>query len=144
VSGGRLLSQTLWPAMAAATADNMFGFLGTIAYVVLITGMNYGVANRSFALITAVPDRVTRWFGAQGEDGREGGHVEAAVAAITKHSGSATSGLQQGVLGGAAGKKGKQRPEETLRTQNNIDANVGKAAAPKASESEGEAKGDIE
>jgi hypothetical protein len=37
-----LLSQTLWPAMAEATADNMFGFLGTIAYVILITGMNYG------------------------------------------------------------------------------------------------------
>jgi conjugal transfer/type IV secretion protein DotA/TraY len=37
-----LLSHTLWLAMVAATADNMFGFLVTIDYVVLITGMNYG------------------------------------------------------------------------------------------------------
>ena len=112
-----LLSVTLYPAMAAATADSLFGVVGTIAYIVLITGMNYGVANRSFALIHEVPGRVTRWFGAS-EGGDESNHVNAAIGMIKGHSSSAMSGLRQGAMGAGAGSRGK--------TAGNQDANAGK------------------
>jgi hypothetical protein len=64
--------------MAAATSANVFGLIGVVTYVILISVLNYQLAIRSFNLITQVPDRVARWFGAQ-PDG-DGEHQQASMA----------------------------------------------------------------
>ena len=85
-----LLSVTLIPAMSAATSDSLFGILGTVVYCVMIAAASWAIANRSFALIHQVPDRVTRWFGASADGhGDEHGHVAGVV-------GTAQSGGGQG------------------------------------------------
>ena len=108
-----LLSVTLIPAMSAATANSLFGVLGTVVYVVLTAAASWAVANRSFALITALPDRVGRWFGVSGiGHGDEQHHVEGVVG-ISKSGGGQGAGiLRQAVTGvgkpgGASGPGGR-------------------------------------
>lgn len=72
------LSKTVYAAMASATTGNTVGLVGVITYVILISVLNYQLAIRSFNLISQVPDRVARWFGAQ-PDG-DGEHHQAANA----------------------------------------------------------------
>ena len=61
--------------------------------------MNYQAALRSFALITHVPDRVSRWFGASpgGEGSNEGEHatkvVGMAVGAFERKAGAVTQSV---------------------------------------------------
>ncbi|TNC98663.1 MAG: Uncharacterized protein FD119_134 [Stygiobacter sp.] len=61
------LSKTFIPAAQAAGDGHAVGILGTIVMVVLASYLNYQIAVRSFALITQLPDRISRWWGANGE-----------------------------------------------------------------------------
>ena len=81
-----LLSVTIYPAMASATSGHFFGLIGTLVYVVVIAVLNYQVAIRSFHLITQVPSRVARWFGASpdGDGGEE--HSRSAMGLVMSHS----------------------------------------------------------
>lgn len=102
-----LLSITLYPAMASATANSLFGILGEMVMLVLITAINWQVATRSFSLITALPDRVTRWF--EGSDGGSNEHNEslAAIGVIKGGAQTAISGMAKNAMGGKAAGKGK-------------------------------------
>lgn len=81
-----LLSVTLYPAMASATSGHFFGPIGTITYVIIISVLNYQIAVRSFHLITQVPNRVTRWFGASADgDGGEQ-HASNTMGLVLSHS----------------------------------------------------------
>lgn len=98
-----LLAVTLYPAMAAATSGSMFGLISVVTYIVVISALNHQVAQRSFHLITQVPDRVTRWFGAS-DSSAEHHEAKSAVGII---SGSVRQGLdggQKALQGGALGK----------------------------------------
>ena len=75
-----------------------------VVYVVLQTAIVYQVAERSFRLIGAVPDRVTRWFGAS--DGADDSHhVSAIVGTVRSSSAVGTGGLAQAVAGAGPRKK---------------------------------------
>jgi conjugal transfer/type IV secretion protein DotA/TraY len=104
-----LLSVTVYPAMASATAGHFFGPIGTIVYVIIISVLNYQIAVRSFHLITQVPNRVVRWFGASPDgDGGEG-NASSTMGLVMAHSekgiGTAASAARGagGVVAGAAG-----------------------------------------
>src|SRR5690625_4693759 len=67
------LGHTFYPAAVTATAGAGYGLFGLATMIVILTYMHWQLAIRSFSLITAVPDRVTRWFGYGGENlGEEG------------------------------------------------------------------------
>ena len=53
--------------MLSATADTSAGLVGAVVMLVLIGYLHWQLAVRSFNLITALPDRVSRWFGAAPE-----------------------------------------------------------------------------
>jgi conjugal transfer/type IV secretion protein DotA/TraY len=117
-----LLSMTVYPAMAAATTDSLFGVVGTVAYIVLITILNYQVANRSFNLITQIPDRITRWFGANDHGGSEHGEVNAAVAAISSGSKQSLHSAEKTAQGVQAAGKGRARGDERQQqSSSNLD-----------------------
>jgi conjugal transfer/type IV secretion protein DotA/TraY len=66
-----LLGKTFMPALVAGTSTGVFGVIGTLVAVFMVTVLTYQCATRSFALITAVPDRVSRWFGANADNPEE-------------------------------------------------------------------------
>ena len=76
-----LMAQTIFPAMAAATAESRFGVISTVVMIVFISTLNYQIASRSFLLINQIPNRVTRWFGAS-DHSDESHHVNAIVGAV--------------------------------------------------------------
>jgi hypothetical protein len=63
------LSRILMPA------DRGFQLVGALVLPILMLFLHYQVALRSFGLISAVPDRVTRWFNASSE-GMIGGAMQ--------------------------------------------------------------------
>jgi|GEM_PF-4367351 hypothetical protein len=70
------LSKTFIPAAQAAGDGHAVGLLGTIVMVVLASYLNYQIAVRSFALITQLPDRISRWWGSNGENLGEEHHAD--------------------------------------------------------------------
>lgn len=115
-----LESVTLLPAMTTATADSLFGIIGTLVYIVMTTAITWSIANRSFSLITALPDRVTRWFGANGDGTSQESHEAGAALAVVRQgakegiSGLAQKGqgakiMQNGKAGGQAAQNQAQR-----------------------------------
>lgn len=98
-AGVWLLSVTVYPAMVAATADSLFGFVSTVVMLVLVTGLNYQLATRSFRLITEVPDRVSRWFGAGGGDGSESHEGAQVLAMVRGGNNTAVGGMASGAKG---------------------------------------------
>lgn len=62
-----LLSITFWPAALSATADTSAGMVGSLVMLLILSFVHWHLAMRSFGLITTLPDRVSRWFGAQAE-----------------------------------------------------------------------------
>lgn len=94
-----LLSVTVYPAMGSAVSGHFFGLVGTLTYVVVISVLNYQIAIRSFHLITQVPSRVARWFGASPDgDGGEH-HSSSALGMVVAHS-------ERGLNAGAGAAKG--------------------------------------
>lgn len=65
--------------------------------MLIVIFLHYQVALRSFALITQIPDRVTRWFGAQAEGLGEEGDSTNVVGVLNR---SAEDRMQQ--VGGAS------------------------------------------
>ena len=97
-----LLSVTIYPAMASATSGHFFGLVGTIVYVVVIAVLNYQMAIRSFHLITQVPSRVSRWFGASPDgDGGES-HSSNTLGMVVGHTEKGMGAVQGAVRGAAA------------------------------------------
>ncbi|WP_431858747.1 DotA/TraY family protein [Azospirillum sp.] len=80
------LSKTVYAAMASATTGNTVGLIGVITYVILISVLNYQLAIRSFNLISQVPDRVARWFGAQPDGDGEHHQAASAVGFVGTHT----------------------------------------------------------
>nr|WP_222533562.1 DotA/TraY family protein [Azospirillum sp. 412522] len=91
------LSKTVYAAMASATSGNTVGLIGVVTYVILISVLNYQLAIRSFNLITQVPDRVARWFGAQPDGDGEHHQAANAVGVVETHT---KDTMQMGVNAG--------------------------------------------
>jgi conjugal transfer/type IV secretion protein DotA/TraY len=91
------VSQTFIPAfLSVADTGSGFGLITILTGVVMMGYMSYQVAVRSFGLITAMPDRVTRWFGASDQTGDErhaSDHSTRVLGIVTGH----TQGLAQGI-----------------------------------------------
>lgn len=66
-----ILSITFYPAMTAATGDGGTGIIGSLVMLVLMSYLHYQIAVRSFSLISSVPARVSKWFGAGMTDEQE-------------------------------------------------------------------------
>ncbi|QHM90355.1 DotA/TraY family protein [Acetobacter pasteurianus] len=113
---------TIWPAMESATADASFGLVGTVVYMIVITGMTYTIANRSFAMITAVPDRVTRWF--SGESAASGDETQLAMANVGSIRGKVQGGVSNAAgmasRQGGGGSRGSSEKADTAREAANI------------------------
>lgn len=76
------VNQTFFAAMRGATDGHITGVVGLLAMLGILTYLHWQLAVRSFALITLVPDRVARWFGAGAESMGETGDVDKQVAMI--------------------------------------------------------------
>ncbi len=76
--------------------------------MLIVIFLHYQVALRSFALITQIPDRVTRWFGAQSEGLGEEGDTTNVVGVLNRN---AEDRMQQ--LGGASMMKKNDNREGT-------------------------------
>lgn len=108
--------------MESATADASFGLVGTVVYMIVITGMTYTIANRSFAMITAVPDRVTRWF--SGESAASGDETQLAMANVGSIRGKVQGGVSNAAgmasRQGGGGGRGSSEKADTAREAANI------------------------
>lgn len=111
-----LLSVTFMPAMVAATAGSMFGLFGLLTYFIMLTVINYQMATRSFHLITQVPDRVARWFGAQPDGGDEHNSIRA-VGALIQQSTSQGLNAGSGAIKGAVGVSRMQGQKDIAQQQ---------------------------
>ena len=115
-------------------ATGTYGIPGILVGLVLFGYMNYQAALRSFSLITHVPDKVGRWFGAQGESMGEGSHADrlvgVAIGGIEQKSqavsgvmrGKSASSVPVGDPGGGGGKGGG--PARTAPTTHQAKAPV--------------------
>ena len=113
-----LLSVTIYPAIASATSGHFMGFFGTLTYVVVIAVLNYQLAIRSFHLITEVPSRVARWFGASpdGDGGKEHStHAMGMVISNSRQGLEAATGAARGALGRTASAAGAAQPVGAAR-----------------------------
>lgn len=75
------LKLTFYPAVQAgvSTSSDTFsvmgnntGLVGTIIMIAMMTYLHFVIAMRSFSLISEVPNRVAKWFGAQGTESEQG------------------------------------------------------------------------
>jgi hypothetical protein len=64
-------SVTFLPAFLVAVDGTHWGGLGILTACIMLGYMHYQACIRSFGLITAMPDRVSRWFGHGGQQGQE-------------------------------------------------------------------------
>jgi conjugal transfer/type IV secretion protein DotA/TraY len=94
-----VMNATLFPALASATAESLFGLVSTATIVVLITILNYQIARRSFQLITQIPDRVTMWFGASNVSGDETGRGENVISEVHRGSHHAIGQAKEAATG---------------------------------------------
>jgi conjugal transfer/type IV secretion protein DotA/TraY len=97
------VSQTFLPAfLSVADGSSGFGLIGMFTGVVMMGYLNYQVAIRSFGLITALPDRVTRWFGAEdrtGDDSHAKDLHMAALGIINNRTGGVVDSAFKGAQG---------------------------------------------
>jgi hypothetical protein len=61
------LSKTVFAYAESMGGDSAVGITGFVVLAVAVSYLHYQTAIRSFGLITAIPDRVNRWFGSAGE-----------------------------------------------------------------------------
>ncbi len=66
--------------------DRGFALVGVVSMILIALFLHYQIALRSFALITQIPDRVTRWFGAQAEGLNEEGDTTAVVGVLNRQA----------------------------------------------------------
>ena len=59
-----ILAMTFYPAVQSAMGDGGTGLIGSIVMLLLMSYLHYQIAVRSFSLISSVPSRVSKWFGA--------------------------------------------------------------------------------
>ena len=82
---GRLVGAGFLVYYSSVSADDVVGLPSVIAYIVILTSLMLTLTHRVFALITWLPDNVTRWVGQQlhnlgdAENERRMGHIFAAV-----------------------------------------------------------------
>lgn len=101
-------SQTLTQTFLSAVADTGYGISGILVIIVMMAYLHYQTAVRSFGLITALPDRVSRWFG-QGEHlGREDDeHASKNIALLAGRFESNVGNVMKSGAGGGMNRKGK-------------------------------------
>lgn len=61
------VNATFYPAMLGATSGHFAGLIGMVCMLALLSYLHWQIAAKCFSLITVVPDRVARWFGAGAE-----------------------------------------------------------------------------
>ncbi|MFC4236006.1 DotA/TraY family protein [Thalassospira xianhensis] len=107
-----LIYVTFYPAVLAATSANVSGLVGGFVMAVILTYMHYQIAMRSFQLINQVPDRVSRWFGQNGENLGEDNDAKQSTAFVVGEIRSGTSsmagkgGLAAGINQGRGNRQG--------------------------------------
>jgi conjugal transfer/type IV secretion protein DotA/TraY len=114
-----LMAETIFPAMAAATAESLFGAVSMVVMIVFITIINYQVASRSFLLINQIPDRVTRWFGAS-DHVDESSHVSTIIGSVTGGACQAIEaggGAYKGAFMGGSGVRGEKGADNKEASQ---------------------------
>lgn len=62
------VNTTFIPASNALSQSSSIGFIGMFVMIVLMSYIDFQIAVRSFQLITHIPERVTRWFGQNGDN----------------------------------------------------------------------------
>lgn len=62
------MNRTAFPAITSVTAGSVTGIVGALVLCAILTYLHFQLAVRTFSLIHMVPDRVSRWFGAGGEN----------------------------------------------------------------------------
>lgn len=93
------------------------------------------IAIRSFGLISHVPERVSRWFGAQSDDLQEERESRAAVAMLIRASEHKYQALAKGAGGALAGGraiKGKKMDNKKGDSTDNQDQNGANASKLKS------------
>ena len=89
------VNQTFMPVANGLAASTTIGPIGAAVLVVLLAYINLNLASKSFHLITEIPDRVTRWFGQNGErmgEERDGAEIKGAVLAAVGQRGERAIG----------------------------------------------------
>lgn len=130
-AGAWLIGQTFGAAVIGMFGSHGFELLGIIVAMVIMTFMHYQMAMRSFQLCSAVPDRVSRWFGASPDgDGSDDRDTKAAGAIIT----SQVEGRVQSTLkaGGAAHAVGGAKDALSKAASAADNASEGGGSASKA------------
>lgn len=98
-------------AMNATIASNASGPVGTIAFLCLLMYTEWSLAIKSFSLISTLPEKISRWFGAQAEShGEAQGMRDMLAFGVAQISNRAQgfAGKQIGKMAsGAAGKNPK-------------------------------------
>ena len=108
------LAITFYPAVASTTGYNSgsssggAGFVGTLVMLGMLAFLHYTLALRSFALMGEIPNRVSKWFGANAGDQGEHHLAERAIQfASGVVAGRIQGGLAQGVGAFAGGGRGR-------------------------------------
>lgn len=89
------LNMTFYPAFRAASVGNVFGLIGIIVMLGMLTYLHYQIAVRSFQMVTQVPDRVSRWFGQGGENLGEDQETKQSTALVVGEVRTGVSGMAQ-------------------------------------------------
>ena len=76
------VNRLIVPAFFAAQGTSTVALVGLLASIGIIAYTHWQLMTRTLALITDLPDRVTRWFGLPGENLGEGHGVSSAAAAF--------------------------------------------------------------
>lgn len=112
------LKLTFYPAVSAGlqmgTSSNIntnMGFLGTLIMVIMMSYLHFIIAIRSFELISELPNRVGRWFGANPVEG-EG------------RLGEALKGFMTGSVAGQMSRSASQAFEGAMRDKRQNRPNV--------------------
>ncbi len=105
-----IINETFQPlSMILMPEDRGLQIVGALVLPILMLFLHYQVALRSFGLISAVPDRVTRWFNASSEGMNEEGDTRAVVGVINSQSED-----RMRMMGGSMKLSGKKGAENAL------------------------------
>ena len=111
-----IINETFQPlSMILMPEDRGLQIVGALVLPILMLFLHYQVALRSFGLISAVPDRVTRWFNASSEGMNEEGDTRAVVGVINSQSED-----RMRMMGGSMKLSGKKGAENTDNNETGV------------------------
>lgn len=121
------LKLTFYPAVSAglqmgqdtsASLNSQMGFVGTLVMVIMMSYLHFIIAMRSFELISDLPNRVTKWFGANGinveGEGRLGDSLKSFMTGSVAGQMSRSAGnIVQGALKGGGQRQYAKQDDAT-------------------------------